>query len=106
MVFSSAIFLSLFLPITLGFYFLAQERLRNYVLLTASLFFYAWGEPKAALVMCGLIFVTYLVALGLEKTNGWQRKVLFAFGVIMNLSALFTYKYWMFFLNVQLSAYS
>ncbi|MBR2136828.1 MAG: MBOAT family protein [Alphaproteobacteria bacterium] len=99
MVFSSAIFLSLFLPISLGLYFLAQEKLRNYVLLAASLFFYAWGEPKAALVMCGLILLTYVLALGIDRTQGLTKKALFTIGVLLNLSALFAYKYWMFFLN-------
>ena len=49
MVFSSVLFLTMFLPIVLGFYFLAQEKMRNAVLLTASLIFYAWGEPDASM---------------------------------------------------------
>ena len=73
MVFSSALFLALFLPITLGLYFLSQEKLRNYVLLIASLFFYAWGEPKAVLVMLGLIVISWCIGLLIDKTDGIKR---------------------------------
>ncbi len=99
MVFSSALFLALFLPITLGLYFLAQDKLRNYVLLIASLFFYAWGEPSALLVMLGLITVSYGIGILLDKTQGNKRRYLLGLGIILNLSALFFYKYWMFFLG-------
>lgn len=97
MVFSSALFLSLFLPTVLGVYFLAKENFRNIVLLVASLFFYAWGEPKAVWIMIFLILVSYFIAQFIEKSkfkNFW----LFL-GILINLSALFYYKYWMFFLD-------
>ncbi len=99
MVFSSALFLALFLPIILGLYFLAQEKLRNYVLLVASLFFYAWGEPRAVLVMLGLIFASWGIGLLLDKTDGKEKKYWLAGGIVLNLAALFFYKYWMFFLG-------
>lgn len=67
MVFSSALFLTMFFPLVLEFYFLAQERLRNYVLLMASLLFYARGEPKAVFVMISLIAVSCVAALAIEK---------------------------------------
>ena len=44
LLFSSPIFLFVFLPVLLGLYALAGPRYRNLVLLTASLLFYAWGE--------------------------------------------------------------
>ena len=45
MVFSSLLFLFLFLPAVLLIYFLVPKKLRTGVLLVFSLFFYAWGEP-------------------------------------------------------------
>ena len=45
MVFSGAVFLYAFLPLTLAVYALAPQRGRNAVLLIASLLFYAFGEP-------------------------------------------------------------
>ena len=99
MVFSSALFLSFFLPIVLGLYFLAQEKFRNYILLIASLFFYAWGEPKAVLVMIALIVISYFVGLCISKTDGKRKKLFLFFGIAVNLLVLFFFKYWMFFLQ-------
>ncbi len=55
MVFSSPVFLFLFLPAMLAAYFAAPNRFRNFVLLAASLFFYAWGEAFYVLLMLGSI---------------------------------------------------
>ena len=72
MVFSTIYFTFLFLPILLGVYFLAKERYRNWILLVASIFFYAYGEPKFVFVMLLSILMNYLFALGI----GAQRKKL------------------------------
>ena len=98
MVFSSVIFLTMFLPIVFGVYFLAQEKLRNMVLLGASLLFYAWGEPKAVYLMLFLITLTYFVGIGIQKSHKYS-KWLLSFGIVANLSALFFFKYWMFLLE-------
>lgn len=45
MVFSSGVFLFLFLPIVLAVYYMCPGKLRNTVLFVFSLIFYAWGEP-------------------------------------------------------------
>lgn len=67
MVFSSLVFLGLFLPITLVIYYLLYALFRdvrwlNSILLLASLFFYAWGEPV-------WVFVLIMTAL-LDYGNG------------------------------------
>ena len=59
MVFSSISFLFYFLPVALGLYFLAPGKIKNLVLLIASLFFYAWGEPAYVLLMIASIFLNY-----------------------------------------------
>ena len=59
MVFTSPIFLFLFLPVTLAVNFLLPARLRNAWLLLASLVFYAWGEMLFTLVMLFSIVVNY-----------------------------------------------
>ena len=43
MVFSSTIFIFVFLPIVLLAYYTFGKKIKNYILLTASLLFYAWG---------------------------------------------------------------
>lgn len=98
MVFSSVLFLTMFLPIVLGLYFLSEERFRNYILLTASLVFYAWGEPKAIFVMLSLIILTYFTTIAMERFPS-HAKILLSFSILLNLSALLFYKYWMFLLQ-------
>ena len=51
MVFSSFVFLCAFLPIVLFLYYISPARIRNLVLLAASLIFYAWGEPVYVRIM-------------------------------------------------------
>ena len=57
MLFSGLTFLYCFLPAVLAVYFLAPGAAKNGVLLLASLFFYAWGEPKMAWLMAATILV-------------------------------------------------
>ena len=92
MVFTSTVFLGLFLPLLFGVYFLSNEKARPYVLLLFSLFFYAWGEPTAVLVMLALMVANYLLGLAIgatKKGGGW----LLAVGVMIDLGALVGYKY-------------
>ena len=67
MLFSSIPFLYYFLPCVLLLYFLAPKRLKNAVLLLASLVFYAWGEPIYVLLMAGSIASGYVLGLLIEK---------------------------------------
>jgi len=92
MVFTSAVFLGLFLPVLFAVYFLANEKARTYVLLVFSVFFYAWGEPKAVLPMLALMAVNYLLglAIGAAKRGTFA---LLAAGVTIDLAALVGYKY-------------
>ena len=92
MVFSSLIFLWLFLPIVLGVYFLAQDKYRNLLLLIASLFFYAWGEPIYILVMVFSILANYICGRFIISENG-KNKLALVIGIIVNLSLLGVFKY-------------
>jgi len=109
MLFSSPIFLFLFLPLVLGVYFLAPRPWKNAILLLASLFFYAWGEKFYVLVMVGSILGNYLLGLGIEASK--QRRagrVLLALAVVLNLALLISCKYANFLadnLNVVLTSF-
>lgn len=63
MIFTSVTFLFLFLPIVFLIYFISRDSVRNVVLLLASLFFYAWGEPIYVLIMLASIAVNYVAGL-------------------------------------------
>lgn len=67
MVFSSITFLFYFLPIVLGIYYIVPNKLKNIVLLLASIFFYFYGEPKYVLIMLLSIVCTYLFGILIDK---------------------------------------
>lgn len=67
MVFSSLVFLFVFLPIVLVLYYLSGKKYRNYLLLLASLFFYAWGEPTYVVIMLVSIGANYLCGLLVDE---------------------------------------
>jgi len=71
MVFSSASFLFLFLPLVLGLYFLTPRRLRNLLLLLVSLTFYFWGENFLVWIIIFSTLVDYVC--GLVMSGGWRR---------------------------------
>ena len=98
MVFSSMIFLCVFLPVVLIVYYVLPKQLRNLWLLLASLFFYAWGEPRYILIMlfstvfdyCNGRAISYATKKG--KHDTWGRAVL-ALSVTGNLAILCFFKY-------------
>ena len=92
MLFSSVTFLFCFLPFVIIFYYIINPVLRNLFLLIASLFFYAWGEPKYLLVMVGVIGLNYVLGL-LISEFGRHKKIFLILAVVGNLSILFFFKY-------------
>jgi len=95
MIFSSLIFVFLFLPLVLAGYFVIKNRVyRNILLVIASLFFYTWGESSLLWVLLVSIMVNYICALVIEAKQGtiWA-KVIFGLGVLINLSFLAFFKY-------------
>ena len=95
MVFSSIQFTFFFLPAILLLHFLVRPtRARNLVLLAASLFFYAWGEPFFVSVMIASIAGNYLLAFGIDGAGtAAKKKGFLIIAVICNLSLLFLFKY-------------
>lgn len=67
MLFCSMTFLYVFLPIVLSVYLMIRRDLRNYVLLIASIVFYAWGEPAYLAIMLLTIISNYIFAICIEK---------------------------------------
>ena len=67
MVFSSAIFLLAFLPMVFISNYFIKKEYSNYLLLIASLIFYAWGEPYLVLLMVFSILVNWFLGYSLVK---------------------------------------
>ncbi len=97
MLFSSTIFLFVFLPFVLSVYFLILRKsikLQNVFLLIVSLLFYAWGEPQFVFVMVLSIIFNYMFAIMLGRIRGERyRKICLGTAVLFNLSVLFVFKY-------------
>lgn len=105
MVFSSALFIFCFLPITLLFYYIAYQSgkiyLSNIVLLCASLFFYAWGGVLYFLILLFVIILNFLLTIAMSRYRPY-RKIIFIFILIIDLGNLLYFKYFNFFIdNVQ-----
>lgn len=102
MVFSSAIFLFIFLPVVLILYYLLPSRWRNALLLAASILFYTWGEPRFILILLASVTADYFVARAMDKRDGRARKQWLILSIILNLGLLAYFKYANFFIdNVQ-----
>ena len=97
MVFSSNIFLFMFLPLILLLYYnplYRSRRFRNVLLLCASLFFYAWGEPVFVWLMLISIIIGWQTGLRLSAaTSQRQRQLWLYLGAAFHLGILFIFKY-------------
>ncbi len=100
MVFSSIIFLLYFLPVFLGLYFLADKRYKNWIILLASVFFYAWGAPKFIFILLGSTFLDFYLVRAMHRTEeGTKKKWLLAVSIILNVGLLAYFKYANFFVE-------
>lgn len=105
MVFSSIVFLCIFFPAVITGYYVCPKPLRNFFLLLASLFFYAWGEPKYILIMlfstvfdyCNGRLLEYFESRNKKHTYG---RLVLAVSVIGNLGILCFFKYTDFILTI------
>jgi len=104
MLFSSSIFLFVFLPLVIfGYYVLFRKSrfLQNMFLLAASLLFYAWGEPKFVLVMMLSIVANWFFGLLVHRYKGHKIKIraILVAATVFNLGIMFIFKYLMFALG-------
>ncbi len=123
MVFSSLTFIYLFLPLT-GLAVIAvgrfgrhghggtpspvsadrrRIRVKNGILLFASLFFYAWGEPVYILLMLLSIIVNYFAGLAIDHfrrhTRPGRARAVYLAALVFNLGLLGVFKYTGFFIE-------
>ncbi len=95
MVFSSNVFLFLFLPIFLGLYYLSGQRYRNLLLLIASYVFYAWWRVDFLALFAAVTLWNYWIGLKVGaagvRTKPAQRWLLL--GVAVDLCILGYFKY-------------
>ncbi len=105
MVFSSVMFVFIFLPCTLISYIIlylicnklttqnACRHILNILLLLASILFYTWGEPKGVLLLLLCSVMNYYIGKGLIGSSPRRNKVSLLIGITLNLGILIYYKY-------------
>ena len=103
MVFSSLIFLFVFLTANLIAYFAVSPEKRNNVLLIFSLVFYAWGGPRYLLLLAGETLVSWLFAIRIDEARaGYTKrseKFYLVCDLVIMLGCLAIFKYLGFFLG-------
>ena len=98
MEFSSTVFLFIFLPVLLLIYYcklIKSIKVKNIILLIASLLFYAYGEPIYVFVMIGSIILNYFIGIFIDKYKDKKKikKAFLIIGVILNVVLLVCFKY-------------
>ncbi len=99
MVFSSLVFLWIFLPVIIILYYVIDEKYKNIFLLLGSLFFYAWGEPIYIFLMIFSIVVNWSIGLLIEKYQ-FQKKIFLIVSILFNVALLGYFKYFNFFIDI------
>lgn len=102
MVFSSLLFVYLFLTLNLFAYSKARKlRTKNIVMLVFSLIFYAWGGPKYLLLLVGMTFISWGMAIAIDRYREHKKLLLIA-DCVLQLGLLGIFKYTGFLLgNIQ-----
>ena len=95
MVFSSIVFLYIFLPIMLLIYFIVPNKFKNAVMIVASLIFFAWGEIRYIFIMLLLAVMDYVCGNKINKymDNPTKKRIFLFIDVGTNLLILFFFKY-------------
>ena len=94
MIFSSPLFIALYLPVVLAIYYISPRKIKNLLLFMASLLFYGWGEPVYVSLMIFSTVVDYTHGKMVDKYRGTQKaKYWLLSSVIINLGLLGIFKY-------------
>ena len=101
MLFSSLLFIFQFLPVFFIIYYLSPIRFRNLILFLASVFFYAWGEPRFVILILISILINYIAGIFIERydRNEKIRVTILVLSIIYNIGTLMFFKYFNFIIE-------
>lgn len=100
MVFSSVVFIFVFLPLFLAVYYAASTKLKSYVILAGSYGFYAWWRADFLVLLIIISVVNYFLgSLIYTSLDVVRRKIYLTVGIILNLGTMFFFKYLNFFVG-------
>ena len=99
MVFSSLVFLYIFLPfVLLGLGICSKVSYQNTFLFIVSLLFYSWGGISYTMVLLASIVLNWLFGLAIEKWRD-KSKMFVVFSIVTNIGILAFFKYTNFFVD-------
>ena len=100
MVFSSIMFIFIFLPAVLVLYYLFKPA-RNIILLIGSLLFYAWGEPVYVILLLFSATFNYIIGIDIDHARkiGRNPRQNLIFAIIVNVFVLSFFKYYGFIID-------
>ena len=95
MVFSTPVFLFLFLTLVMLIYYASPKKSKNLIILLSGLLFYSWGEPVYVVVMLISTMIDYFAGLIMNKYEGKKipRTICLIVSIVMNLGLLGVFKY-------------
>ena len=95
MVFSSVIFMFMYLPVVLLVYYIAPWKWRNIWLFVVNMLFYGWGEPVYIILMVICITINYINGILIDKYRDDNRKarLILVINVVINIGMLVFFKY-------------
>ena len=96
MVFSSTVFLMMFLPAVWLIHAAIPKKFlgaRNFFLSVASLLFYAYGEPVYIILMLASVLFNYVFAIAIDRFRGKFNTFLCGIAIAINLGMLGVFKY-------------
>jgi alginate O-acetyltransferase complex protein AlgI len=100
MVFSSTIFVFLFLPIVLILSLLVRTEFRNAFLVLASLVFYSWGAVQYTLLLVFLVACNWLIGVLIDLSDSQARKkALLVVSILITVGGLVYFKYTNFIID-------
>ncbi len=101
MVFSSLIFLFIFMPLVIATHYFVPLKAKNIVVLISGIIFYAWGEPLYVFAMLLSTAIDYFAGLCINKYDDKPkiRTACLIVSLAMNLGLLGTFKYLGFIIN-------
>lgn len=101
MLFSSLLFIFRFLPIFFVIYYLLPNRFRNGALFLASIFFYAWGEPRYIVLIIISIIVNYIagIAISRNKNKAGIKRGILVLAIVYDIGMLVFFKYFGFLIE-------
>ncbi|MCF8256335.1 MAG: MBOAT family protein [Flavobacteriales bacterium] len=93
MLFSSLLFLFLFLPLVLAAYLAVPRSWKNGLLLLVSILFYAWGGVSYTIVLLSSILLNHGCAVMIQRNDGTPSKRWLKAGILLNVVVLIVFKY-------------